>query len=56
MDGASKKDRSILSGYTESDKIVHFKGPRNLIGQIVKVKISATKTFALGGELLDETR
>lgn len=56
VDGASKKDRSVLSGYTESDKIVHFKGPRSLIGQIVKVKISATKTFALSGELLDEPR
>ena len=54
VDGASKKDRTVLSGYTESDKVVHFKGPRSLIGKIVKVKIIATKTFALTGELISD--
>ncbi len=52
VDGASKKDKTVLSGYTESDKIVHFRGPRSLIGQIVKVKIIEAKTFALTGELI----
>lgn len=53
VDGASKKDRTILSGYTESDKVVHFKGPRSLVGTIVKVKITEAKTFALSGELVN---
>ena len=52
VDGASKKDRMVLSGYTESDKIVHFRGPRSLVGKIVKVKIIEAKTFALTGELI----
>ena len=52
VDGASKKDRTVLSGYTESDKVVHFKGPRTLIGKIVKVKITEARTFALHGELV----
>ncbi|MDY0214860.1 MAG: tRNA (N6-isopentenyl adenosine(37)-C2)-methylthiotransferase MiaB [Bacilli bacterium] len=54
VDGASKKDRTVLSGYTESDKIVHFRGPRSLVGTIVKVKIIEVKTFALNGELVSE--
>ena len=54
VDGASKKDRTILSGYTESDKVIHFNGPRSLIGQIVRVKINTAKTFALFGELVSE--
>jgi tRNA-2-methylthio-N6-dimethylallyladenosine synthase len=54
VDGASKKDRTVLSGYTESDKIVHFRGPRSLVGTIVKVKIIEAKTFALNGELVSE--
>ena len=39
-DGVSKTDENMLSGYTESNKLVHFKGDESLVGKIVKVKIN----------------
>lgn len=54
VDGVSKKNATILSGYTEEDKLVHFIGTRALVGKIVKVKINESKVFALWGELVSE--
>ena len=51
VDGPSKKDPSMLSGYTESGKLVHFKGPKQLRGHIVDVHITESHTFSLIGEL-----
>ena len=51
VDGPSKKDGNLLSGYTESSKLVHFKGPRELKGHIVPVRIVESHTFSLIGEL-----
>lgn len=52
VDGASKKDEHVLSGYTENNKLVNFRGDDSLIGQIVDVKITAAKTWTLDGELV----
>ena len=54
VDGVSKTDSSMLSGYTESNKLVHFKGDINLVGKIVKVKINESHTYSLLGELVNE--
>ena len=54
VDGVSKTDTSMLSGYTESNKLVHFKGNETMVGQIVKVKIVQSKTYSLIGELVNE--
>ncbi len=54
VDGPSKNDPSVLSGYTESNKVVHFKGDESLIGKIVKVKINESHTYSLLGELVNE--
>ena len=54
VDGLSKTDSNMLSGYTESNKLVHFKGDETLVGQIVKVKIIKSKTYSLIGELVNE--
>ena len=54
VDGASKTDKDMLSGYTESNKLVHFKGDESLIGKIVNVKINESHTYSLLGELVDE--
>ena len=54
VDGLSKTDSNMLSGYTESNKLVHFKGDETLVGQIVKVKIVKSKTYSLIGELVNE--
>ena len=53
VDGYSKTDDQMLSGYTESNKLVHFKGDESLVGQIVKVKIIESHTYSLIGEKVD---
>ncbi len=54
VDGYSKKDTSVLSGYTESDRVVHFVGTPDLIGKIVKVKITESRVYSFVGELVNE--
>lgn len=54
VDGPSKKDKSMLSGYTEKGKLINFKGPDSLSGQIVKVKIIEDHAFSMIGELAEE--
>ena len=54
VDGTSKTDKDMLSGYTESNKLVHFKGDESLVGKIVPVKIIESHTYSLIGELVNE--
>ncbi|MCD4826424.1 MAG: tRNA (N6-isopentenyl adenosine(37)-C2)-methylthiotransferase MiaB [Acholeplasmataceae bacterium] len=53
VDGTSKHNDEILSGYSEHQKLVNFKGDPSLIGQIVNVKITVAKTWFLLGEKVD---
>lgn len=52
VEGTSKNDENILSGRTRSNKLVHFKGDKELIGKLVKVKIKKVKTFTLEGTIV----
>lgn len=52
VEDISKNDPEILSGRTTGGKLVHFKGSKDLIGNIVDVKITNVKTFTLEGELI----
>lgn len=54
VEGFSKKNEELLSGYTENMKIVHFKGSEDLIGKIVNVKILDSHLYSLVGEVVDE--
>ena len=54
VDGESKNNKEMMSGYTETNKMVHFKGDNSLIGKIVKVKILESHTYSLIGELVNE--
>ncbi len=54
VDGPSKKDSGILSGYTVEGKLVNFPGPSYLKGCLVKTKIIESKTFHLRGELAED--
>ena len=54
VDSVSEKNKEMLSGYTEQNKSVHFKGQPSLIGQIVNVKIIDSHLYYLNGELCDE--
>ncbi len=50
VEGSSKRNDNILSGYSESQKLVNFKGNNSSIGKIVNVKITKAKTFTIEGE------
>lgn len=54
VEGTSKNNEEMLAGYTERNKLVNFKGPKSVIGKIVNVKITNTKTWTLDGEMVDE--
>jgi len=53
VEGPSKNDDTVLSGYTRHQKLVNFKGNPSLIGEIVNVKITEAKTWHLFGELAE---
>jgi len=54
VDSLSKKDDAFLSGYTENNKVVNFKGSISLIGKIVDVKITENHLYFLNGEFVNE--
>ena len=47
--GLSDKDKTKVCGYTENMKLVNIDGPKELIGNIVSVKITDTKSFSMDG-------
>ena len=53
VEGFSSKNSDLLMGYTETNKLVNFKGDPSLIGKIVKVKILDAKTWSLDGEYVE---
>lgn len=55
VEGESKRNPEVLSGYTEKNKVVNFRGPKSVIGKIVDVKITEAKTWSLDGVLVEET-
>ena len=54
VDGPSKKDPKMLSGYTESGKLINFAGPATLKGAIVSVKVIEDRAFSMIGELTED--
>lgn len=50
--GTSKKDPNVLSGRTENNRVVNFKGPHDLIGTMIPVKITEALPNSLRGELI----
>lgn len=54
VEGESKNNPDVLAGYTTKSKLVNFRGPKSIVGQIVKVKITDTRTWSLNGELVEE--
>jgi tRNA-2-methylthio-N6-dimethylallyladenosine synthase len=51
VEGPSKTNSQILTGYSPEWKVVNFKGVAK-IGEIVKVKINSASRFSLNGELV----
>lgn len=50
VEDVSRQDENIVSGRSEHNTLIHFKGDPTLIGQTVPVKITENKTFYLIGE------
>ena len=54
VDGPSKKNPDIYAGYSKENKLVNFKANNVKIGDLVKVKITAVKSFSLDGEMIED--
>ncbi len=52
VDGESKTDKNVLTGRTDTSKIVNFKGDKNLIGKYIDVKVCTAHTWSLNGEVI----
>ncbi|MEY4138453.1 MAG: hypothetical protein RLZZ371_635, partial [Pseudomonadota bacterium] len=52
VEGASKRDATELMGRTECNRVVNFVGQPRLVGQMVDVTITDTRTFTLRGEVV----
>jgi len=54
VEGSSKRDADELMGRTECNRVVNFIGQPRLIGQMVEVQITETRTFTLRGEVVTQ--
>ena len=52
VEGTSKRDASELMGRTECNRVVNFAGHPRLVGHMVDVRITDTRTFTLRGEVV----
>ena len=53
-EGSSKKDDTVLEGYTSKNKLVNFKAPKEMVGKLVDVKIDEAKQYSLNGTFIGE--
>lgn len=53
IESESKNDPEVLTGRTDTFKLVHVKAPKELIGKIVKVKMTDHTSFTISGELVN---
>jgi tRNA-2-methylthio-N6-dimethylallyladenosine synthase len=51
-EGPSKTDPSVMTGRTDSGKVVNFRAPAELAGRMLPVRVTGVRTFSLYGELL----
>jgi tRNA-2-methylthio-N6-dimethylallyladenosine synthase len=51
VEGASKRDGGELMGRTECNRVVNFAGQPRLVGQMVDVRITETRSYTLRGEV-----
>ncbi|MES2484052.1 MAG: tRNA (N6-isopentenyl adenosine(37)-C2)-methylthiotransferase MiaB [Pseudomonadota bacterium] len=52
VEGPSRKDPAEMSGRTECNRVVNFKGPARLVGQMVDVTITEAFPHSLRGQAL----
>ncbi|EGL16639.1 MULTISPECIES: tRNA (N6-isopentenyl adenosine(37)-C2)-methylthiotransferase MiaB [Paenibacillus] len=54
VEGESKKNSEVLSGRTRTNKLVLFRGSKNLIGSFAHVRVTEPQTWLVKGELVAE--
>ncbi|MBR5341518.1 MAG: tRNA (N6-isopentenyl adenosine(37)-C2)-methylthiotransferase MiaB [Erysipelotrichaceae bacterium] len=54
VDGLSKRNSNVYSGYTPENKLVNFTANNVKTGDLVKVKITEVMSFSLNGECIEE--
>lgn len=54
VEGPSKKNDSVLSGYAVNGKLINFSGPSYLKGALVNVKVTESHTYSLLGEMVGD--
>jgi tRNA-2-methylthio-N6-dimethylallyladenosine synthase len=54
VEGMSKRDNGELMGRTECNRVVNFAGNPRLVGQLVDVTITETRSYTLRGEVLTQ--
>ncbi|MEO7107128.1 MAG: tRNA (N6-isopentenyl adenosine(37)-C2)-methylthiotransferase MiaB [Rhodoferax sp.] len=52
VEGPSKRDGGELMGRTECNRVVNFVGQPRLVGQLVDVRITETRSYTLRGEVV----
>ena len=52
VEGYSKNNPEMLTGRTDTNKVVIFEGDKNLIGQIIDIKIISEHKWFLKGEIV----
>lgn len=51
VEGESKNNKALLTGRTDSNKVVIFEGSKDLIGQLIELKIVSEHMWYLKGEI-----
>lgn len=54
VDGPSKKNENVLSGYAANGKLINFPGPKYLSGCFVDVKVKESHVYSLTGEMVED--
>jgi tRNA-2-methylthio-N6-dimethylallyladenosine synthase len=52
VEGASKRDSGELMGRTECNRVVNFAAQPRLVGQMVDVRITETRSYTLRGQVM----
>jgi tRNA-2-methylthio-N6-dimethylallyladenosine synthase len=52
VEGPSRKNAAELAGRTECNRVVNFEGQSRLVGQLIDVRVTATSSHALRGEVV----
>jgi tRNA-2-methylthio-N6-dimethylallyladenosine synthase len=56
VEGESKNNPEVLAGRTRTNKLVHFTGSKDLVGELVHVKVIESLTWYIKGEIVDVTQ